>query len=380
MIIDRYLFKETFKTAFAVTFVLLLVFLSNQLVRYLNQAAAGNLAGSVLFKILLYQIPGLLGLLLPLALFLGIMLSYGRLYADSEMTVLIACGVSQRRILRATIGMMLLIFFMVFILNLWLTPLTTKKRHILLQQSGYSALLATILPGRFQQTNGGKSIFYVKRLVHGRKEMQDIFVAQQEQVNPRGSKKPIYRWSILSAKGGYQKTDLKTGLTYVVAKNGNRYKGVPGRLDYALAHFATYAVQVGHANPANLSNDIKSLPTWVLWGLRHRVRPLAELEWRLSMPLSVILLVLLAVPLSKVSSRKGRYNKMLIAILIYIFYANMLFVSRSWLENHLIPAWLGMWWVHVTLLCLVIGLWFCQDMRRVRWLKSIFYFRSMVST
>ncbi len=360
MILRRYLSKEILKTSSAVTVILLLVFLSNQLVRYLDRAAAGKLAGSALFKILLYQIPELLGLLLPLGLFLGIMLAFGRLHAESELTVCRASGVGPWRQFCAISPVVILALVLVIVINFWVAPISISKRRALLANLGYSSLLASILPGQFQEADDGRAIVYVKSITRDRRHMRELFVA-------RASGNPV-TWRVLSAAKATQHHDELSGINYIVASNGNRYVGNPGQRDYQLTHFGTYAEALGKVSATMASVGVKGLPTATLLGLltsspatlANQMKHLhytrmsdfvlhlkAELAWRYSVPVSLLLLAMFAVVLSKVSARAGRYSKLFIAILIYTLYANMLFVGRSWLKNGVEPAWLGLWWIHV---------------------------------
>src|SRR5580692_5694408 len=116
MIISRYLIKEIFNALFSVAFVMLLIFLSNQLIRYLKYAANGKIAASVVMQLMGLEIPYLLVLLLPLGLFLGILFAYGRLYAENEMRVMQACGLSTKRLLMITTSCSMFVGLIVMVL------------------------------------------------------------------------------------------------------------------------------------------------------------------------------------------------------------------------------------------------------------------------
>jgi len=132
MIILRYFAKEVISTLSALTTILLLVFLSNQFVHYLMRAADGKFPGWVVMKLMMLEIPNLLGLLLPLGLFIALLLVYGRFYADNEMTVLEACGFSQARLLAITFCLASSVAAIIAVLMLWLSPkITLARDHIL---------------------------------------------------------------------------------------------------------------------------------------------------------------------------------------------------------------------------------------------------------
>jgi lipopolysaccharide export system permease protein len=88
---------------------------------------------------------------------------------------------------------------------------------------------------------------------------------------------------------------------------------------------------------------------------------IAELQWRLSVPLTLLVLALIAVPLSRAPPRTGRYNNLIAGVLIYVIYSNLLGASKVWVEQENIPVWLGLWWVHGVFFLLAVGLLIGQN-------------------
>ena len=369
MVITRYLLKEITLTFVVVVTVLMLVFLSNQFVRYLSAAASGNIAGSVLFQVILCEIPHLLGLLLPLGFYLAILLAYGRLYSDSEMLVLHACGFSRSQLCKLTYGVAGGALILVLLLNFYLTPLALHRRDQQLANTGMASLLSTILPGRFQQGGDGKSVFFVQSLSRDRQSMQKVFVAQRQ---PAKQDKAA-QWTILAADKGYQHIDEETGDRFIITEDGHRYLGTPGKQDYQVVDFKRYGMRVGNARLAMQHADADTLSTPKLWARMRagNARAMAEWQWRWSMPISIVWLTLLAVALCRIQPRKGRYSRLLPAILLYTCYANLMFVSRAWVQKATIAPWIGMWWVQVLFLAISIFAWYAQDEHKGlrRWLR-----------
>jgi lipopolysaccharide export system permease protein len=345
--------------------VLLLTFLSNQLVRYLAIAAAGKLSGWIVLKLMLLQTPHLLGLLLPLGLFLSLLLAYGRLNADNEMTVLAASGVSREYLLGTTLRFALIITCIVAVFTLWLDPYFILNRNKLLAEANAASALQTMLPGRFEEARKGKLIFYVENVSLDRKRMHNVFVAEQA----TQSKDNIPVWTVMAAADGYQQVDPHTGEVYFVTTKGHRYEGQPGQKDYTMLGYEKYAVKIKERSVDIDNSDEGSLSTWKLW--QHRQKPgySAELQWRLSMPLSCLLLAWLAISLSANRPRQGRYALILPAILLYITYANLLFVSRSWIAEEKVAGIFGVIWVHLLLLSLTSLLWWQLPLKQM--LKKI---------
>lgn len=367
MIIFRYLVKEVFSTLFATTVILLLIFLSTQFVHYLSAAALGKYTGKILLTIMLLQTPYLLGLLLPVGLFLALLLAYGRLYADREMIVLTSCGFGQARLISITLIMAIGVSIVVAVLNLWLAPIVAAKQKVVMAEAKAAPLIDVILPGRFFSSNNGKKVFYVKQISRNRQSMQNIFIAEKDTKKPTLPDKPS-GWMVVVANQGYQ-TIAKTGDHFIVINQGRRYNGVPGESNFQVDRFGQYFLRLESKIPP-ISHDEQTISTSMLWSeLPYSASVAAEFQWRLSLPISVILLALLAVPLCRISPRQGRYTSLLPAMVIYISYANLMFLARSWIEMKIIPVWLGVWWLHGLLLLLILVLLAWQG----RWFKQLQY-------
>lgn len=354
MIIFRYLVKEVYTTLLAVAGVLLLTFLSNAFIRYLSRAASGKVSGLIVLKIMAIQIPYLLGLLLPVSLFVAFLLAYGRLYADNEMTVLMACGMSQRSLLNKSFTIALLILVLDAFFVFYLSPVLLGYQNHLLVASPQKTLLQTLQPGRFQVANGGKNVFYVEKVSSKKEVVENLFVAQQIKTSKESD---IEAWNVLAAEQGYTFTDNATHTEFVVAQKGYRYSGTPGQKNFKIVRFDKYAAKLDD-QPKTEINLAESMPTHKLIELYStNIQAKAELQWRLSLLLAIPLLTFLAVPLSRIKPRQGRYAQLLPAVLIYAIYANMMFVAKNWVETEKVPSYLGMWWLHAALLFLAVIYW-----------------------
>jgi lipopolysaccharide export system permease protein len=351
MIIFRYLTKEVLNTLLAVTFILLLIFLSKELVRYLGYAAQGKIGANILFQIMGLEIPYLLALLLPLGLYLGIVLAYGRMYADSEMRVLHACGFSVQRLMSITSVLAMIVAAIVFGLSLWLNPwIASHKDKIIAHSLSTDNVLNNLMPGRFQVSSDGKRVLYVEHISRDRKQASNIFLADQGAKHDDNTNV----WTVVSAARGSQMMEKKTKDRFIVAFDGFRYEGMPGQNDFKIIQFKKYAVRLPEVVLTSKRQEQEALPTSQLWNNFNKPESAAEFEWRLSMPLMVLLLGMIAIPLSQIRPRHGRYSQLVPAILIYVVYVNLLFIARNWVEQDVLPKYIGMWWVHLVML--IIGL------------------------
>ena len=364
MIIFRYLSKEVLHTLMAISAILLLVFLSNLFVRYLSYAANSGIPLSLVIKLVLIQVPYLLGLLLPLGFFIALLLAYGRLYADSEMTVLFACGMSKAKLVRMTVLMACVLSLIVGLMTFWMIPHLLAYRNNLMAQATEDAGAQILFPGNFQQLNGGKQVVYVESLDSTHQHALNIFLALHDdnkaaQTDLVGTKQS--EWTIASAKRAYRQTNPKEHTQYAILKDGYRYVGTPGEVNYSITKFDTFAYRLNQKIAAPSQKE-ENLPTSTLWHQYHQKRGYAaEIQWRLAMPIATLVLAFLGVAMSKIDPRKGKYTQLLPATAIAIVYANLLFFERSGIRSgHISPFW-GIAWVHIVFLAIGILLLWQRD-------------------
>ena len=350
MIIFRYLAKEVFITLISLTSILVLIFLSNQLIQYLNRAASGNIPGMIIMKLMMLELPTLLSLLIPLGLYVAMLLAYGRLYAESEMTVLSACGYSSQQLLRHSMYMGAVVSFIVAVIMIWATPHIYVERAKLLRTTGIQTLVQTIMPGRFHAINDGLEVFYVQSMSRDHTRAEQVFLAKRTRDTAE------IHWDVIWANKAFAETDKKNHEDYIILEEGKEYRCVPGKADYQIAEFGQYKTRLPHP-VVKINDDVRTFPTASLWPINNKdLRKAAELQWRLSVPIMVLVLTLIAVPLSRINPRSGKYAQLFPAIIIYIIYANLMFIGRNAIVSGTIPTWLGLWWIHIVFALLGLGL------------------------
>ncbi|PTU03885.1 LPS export ABC transporter permease LptF [Pseudomonas sp. HMWF031] len=357
MIVFRYLSREVLLTLSAVSAVLLVIIMSGRFIKYLAQAASGLLDPGSLFLIMGFRLPGFLQLILPLGLFLGILLAYGRLYLESEMTVLSATGMSQQRLLVMTLFPATLVAVVVAWLSLSLAPQGANQFQLLLNKQDALTEFDTLEPGRFQALRDGTRVTYTEQLSDDRINLSGVFISQKN-ASSDGKDRGI---SVLVAEKGRQEIN-PDGNRYLILDNGYRYDGNPGQADYRAIKYDEYGVLLPKPDVSDEVTDRDALSTSVLIN-SDDLRLRAELEWRLSLPLLVFIVTLMAVPLSRVNPRQGRFLKLLPAILLYMAYLTLLIAARGALDKGKIPVALGLWWVHAIFLIIGLGLLYWEPLR-----------------
>lgn len=345
MIIFRYLSRDLLITSLAVSAILLTIFLSGKFSDYLDDAAQGKLAVDVLFTIIFYRMPNLLELILPLGFYLAILLAYGRMYIESEMVVLSATGMSHWQLVRITLVPALVVASIVALFSFWLSPLGAQLTEQTLAEQRNRSEFESLQEGRFQAIGQGRIMTYVEQVSDDNKRLDKVFVAQQE--GQSGA-------TIVVAQTGAQAYNSAYGQRYLVLNNGFRYEGRPGTNEFKITQFNEWGRYLPPTTSAAEFESEADAKTTAQLIAADDLESKAALQWRISMPLMVIIATLLAVPLSKTNPRQGRYLKMLPAILIYIFYLAFLINARGAIADGDLPDWLGVWLVHLPFLAIAL--------------------------
>jgi len=336
VIVFRYLSREVLLSMLAVSSVLLIIIMSGRFVRYLSKAAAGELDPSVLFAIMGYRLPGFLELILPLGLFLGFLLGYGRLYLESEMTVLEACGMSQKRLVAYSMGPAFVVAIVVGVLSVYLSPYGASETNKIFDEQENRSELESLVPGRFQQNQNSARVTYTDA-VDDNGKLGLVFMADRNASNNR--------LQITLAESGSTMTDPHRDQRFLVLEEGYRYEGVPGQADYLELGFARYGAEIERKNQEIRYDKVEALPTSVLWG-SEEPKHQAQLHWRLSLPVLALVVMLLAVPLSRVNPRQGRFARLVPSIIVYLLYLTILSNMTSEVSDGEYSA-IAIWLVHL---------------------------------
>lgn len=362
LIISRYIGREALLSTAGVVLVLMLIGLSNQFVRYLADAARGEISAALVFKVVAMHVPSLMGLLLPLGLFLGCLLALSRLYAESELTALFACGFSYSKLLSALLAPALGLTILAGLINFWLAPHYMYEVARTLAQAQADLLTRAITPGRFQASDDGKYVLYIDSMSPDGKEAHDVFIAEQAPEAGAG-----FHLGVIASSTGYEWRDPETDEEYIVLRDGYRYQGMPGELLYQLMSFKEYGLKIMQRQ-AKFSVKERAIPTLDLLGTSKRDEQ-AELQWRICITLSSLVLMLFAIAVSRVKPRQGKYAKAFPGILIAIVYINALIFARAMYEDSTMPLWIGMYWVLLLGFGMGAGLiaWQAHQLKPIPW-------------
>jgi lipopolysaccharide export system permease protein len=332
-LIGRYIFREAFGSWLVVMAVLFVIFMTNQLANILGDAAADRLPREAVLAIFGLTALRYLTILTPIALFLGVTLALARLNRDGEMAALYACGVSSARLLVPIGALTLLLALALSWLSLELTPAAARRIEEIRFSAEQNVELTAIEAGKFTTPDSGGTVLYAREVVGD--ELRDVFLQTQR----------AGRVSVVLAESGRRMIDASTGALSFVFYNSRLYEGIPGESKFLVVEFDEQLIPIRPRDEYELVEAVAAKPTRELM-TSAALADRAELHWRVSFPLSLFVLALIAVPLSRTSPREGRYARLGIALFIYVIYVDLLSIARFWVERGVTSDAVGMWWVH----------------------------------
>jgi lipopolysaccharide export system permease protein len=337
-IFHRALVSEFASNGLLVFAVLIGIVVVTQLIRLLSDAVSGVIAVDGVLALLGFSAMNYLPVLLSISLFISILLTLSRCYRDSEMVVWFCSGIGLTRWIRPVLWYALPVVGLIALLSLLLSPWALRKADEFKNKLESRGDVMSATPGMFRESKQADRVYFVDNADAGSNRVGNIFV-QSEQNGKLGT---------MVARQGLQET-LSNGDRFLVLLNGTRYEGTPGQRDYRIVEFERYAMRIDAAPVKQSEPQVHSMPTPELWR-NPTTWNLAELEWRFGLPISATILALLAIPLSYVNPRAGRSLNLILAIVLYMLYSNMISVTNAWVGQGKLSPGIGLWGIHAVML------------------------------
>ncbi|PMS36144.1 lipopolysaccharide export system permease protein [Trinickia symbiotica] len=359
MIFERSLQRELAYTAGAVFMVLLTIFLTTMMIRIVGFAASGEVDPKDVVVLIGLTVIGYFAVMLVVTLFVSILFVLTRWYRDSEMVVWLSSGVSLARfikpVVKFAVPVLLLVAFFAYVGWPW-SNAQSKLIRARFQQRDEVSLLA---PGQFRESPVSHRVFFVEKMSPDQSHVENVFVTSTESG----------KVSVVVSHNGHTETD-KDGSRFVVLENGRRYDGEPGKPDFRIMEFQRYGVKITQQPVVNRPTPT-GMSTLAL--LRHPTNAnLAEFVWRTGLVLMAANLMLLGIPLAYQNPRRGRTINLVMAVLIFLTYSNLLNVVQSWMEQGRMSFAAGLIGLHALVACIVVVVFWLRVRNRPLISRALF--------
>ena len=341
-IFQRALVGEFASNGLLVFAVLLGIVVVSQLIRLLGEAVSGRIAVDGVLALLGFSAMNYLPVLLSVSLFISILLTLSRCYRDSEMVVWFCSGIGLTRWIRPVLWYAVPVVALIALLSMVLTPWALLKADEFKNKLESRDDVTSATPGMFRESKQADRVYFIENVDAGSNRIGNVFV-QSEQNGKVGT---------MVAQQGLQET-LPNGDRFLVLLNGTRYEGMTGQRDYSIIEFERYAIRIDSVPARQARIWVRTMATPELWRNPTPLN-LAELEWRLGLPISAALLAILAIPLSYVNPRAGRSLNLILAIVLYMLYSNMISVTNTWVAQGKLSPGIGMWGIHAVILMITV--------------------------
>ncbi|HQS57198.1 MAG: LPS export ABC transporter permease LptF [Gallionellales bacterium 35-53-114] len=341
-VFDRSLVREFATTGFFVFAILLAIIVLTQLIRLLGESVGGTLPVEAVLVLLGFSALNYLPILLSISLFLSVLLTLTRSYSDSEMVVWFSAGMSLKRWMRPVVWYALPVVSIIALLSLVLAPWAMSKVDEIRLKLESRDDVAVAAPGTFRESRQADRVFFLENAVSGSSHVGNIFVQSVQQG----------KVGTMVAREGLQET-APNGDKFIVLLNGTRHEGTPGQLDYKVVEFERYAMRVETVESKNKPPNPKAYTTLFL--LENQTSwNLSEFNWRVGLPISAVILALLAIPFSFVNPRAGRSLNLIGALVLYMVYNNLLSVINTWVGQGKVAPVFGLLGLHVVMIGVMV--------------------------
>ena len=347
MIFRRSLQQELLQTAVAAFAVLIGIVIAQRITYYIGVAASGRIASNAINTLLGFSMLKFLPMLLSLTLFLAVLLTLTRQHRDSEMVIWFSSGIGLTKWIRPVLTFAVPVIVLIGFLSLIVTPWATSKSDDYREQLHRQDELASITPGVFKESKSADRVYFIESFDKLGYEVKNIFIQSMQH----------QRLGVIVASKGHRET-MPNQDNFLIMDQGRRYEGKPGTAEFSSTTFERYAIRLESKESKEKPQIvIQAIPSGVLLK-EHNATNMAEIQGRIATPISALILVLLAIPLSFVDPRSGRSGNMMMAVLVFIIYNNLISIAQAWISQGRVAGVVGLWPVHGAFLALTLYMFY----------------------
>ena len=352
MLFDSSIRKELGRSFGATLVVLVTVVMTMMLIRTLGQATKGNVSPSDVMLVMGYTVLGQMSTILTLSLFVAVVGSLSRMYRDSEMAIWFASGQGLASQLKPILRFSWPIVSVIAVLALLVWPWSNQQIQELRAQFEQRSDIDRIAPGEFQESSDGSRVIFIDKDSVTEESASNIFLVEQRQG----------REFVTSSKSA--QLQVHDGNRNAVLTEGQRIETNEQTQQIKLTHFDTYTLRLDENSKSRETRlSARAMSTPALLQTPHPGN-LAEAGWRVGLPLAALNLLILALAITIVNPRAGQSTSIVVALLAFVIYYNLMSVGQSWVASGRMSVFTYLLGVHGSIFALaVLGL----AIRHNRW-------------
>ena len=341
--IAKYIMRNLVTYFFAITFIIGLVVFGNQFVLTVQESIDRGIPFQELMPLISFNMIRDVPVILVLSIFLAVIITISQLYKNSEAIVMNSIGLGDKAFLSVIKPLAIILFLFVLFLTAYAVPWAKQQKSVAEEETNNASEFSFITEGKFESFKKGDIVFYASDStsidVDGEQNMQEIFIYASDNGNP----------VIVLASDATKYIDPESKSIYLRLKDGVRYQGLPSSENINILNFDSYNLEIVSGEVQKSIATFTEIEEKTTLDLLKQggLLAIAELQWRLSLPLSILILVVFAVYLGKTSPRGGKGINILIGIFVFMIYNNGLLVAKSSIENGLLSPIIGMWGIHL---------------------------------
>ena len=341
--------QELIFTAGALFLILIGIVVAQRAGFLVGSAAKGWIPNDAITTILGFNLIKFLPMIMSLTIFLTVLLTLTRWHQDSEMVIWFTSGLGITKWIRPIIMFAAPVIVIIALLSFFVMPWATQKVEDYKLELKSRDESSSISPGVFKESNNGERVYFVESFDELGNVVKNVFI-QSTQHKKTGI--------IVAGQG--RRYQAENGDSFILLEKGRRYQGKPKTAEFSTTEFESYAIRLETKEVARKPVAAEMVSTDKLL-TSESLRDKAELQWRLAIPVSAIVLVLLAIPMSFVDPRAGRSLNLMLAIFMFIIYNNMLSIFEAWITQGKINSLIGLWPVHIIFALLAVYLFYRRN-------------------
>ena len=371
-IISKYLLRNLIVFFFAIFFIIGLLVFGNQFVLTVQESVEHGIPVIELLPLISYNMIRDIPIILTLSLFLSIIVSISQLYKNSEALVMNSIGLGERDFISFIQPIVILSFILIFYLTIFAVPWVKQQKSLAESQTVNASEFSFITEGKFESFKNGEIVFYAAESsiidTDGVQNMEEVFIYALDNAIP----------TIVLASEAKKYTDAQSKSVYLRLKDGSRYEGLPGDKNINILDFELYDLEIISGDIQKSIKNFSEIEEMKSTNLLSQDNLLAnaEMQWRFSQPISILLLSVLGVFLGKSSPRTGKGINVIIGIIIFMLYYNSLLVAKNSIEAGQLNPIIGLWSIHLVLFLILIIFYQFREGKIAHFIDKISFFNN----